>query len=75
MGKNIVILGGGVGGLVAANRLRQSLPQGHKIIIIERESLHTFAPSFLWVMTGVRKPEEVTREVRQLVRDDIDVVH
>ncbi|MBI3600904.1 MAG: NAD(P)/FAD-dependent oxidoreductase [Nitrospinae bacterium] len=75
MGKNIVILGGGVGGLVAANRLRQSLPHEHKIIIIERESLHTFAPSFLWVMTGDRKPEEITREVRQLVHDDIDVVH
>lgn len=75
MGKNIVILGGGVGGLVASNRLRESLPQGHKIIIIEKESLHTFAPSFLWLMTGVRKPEEITREVRQLVRDGIDVIH
>jgi sulfide:quinone oxidoreductase len=75
MGKNIVILGGGVGGLVAANWLRQSLPREHKIIIIEKESLHAFAPSFLWLMTGDRKPEEITREVRQLVRDGIDVIH
>lgn len=74
MGKNIVILGGGVGGLVAANRLRQSLSREHKIVIIEKESLHTFAPSFLWVMTGDRKPAEITREVRRLVRNDIDVI-
>jgi len=48
----MVILGGGVGGQVAANELRRSLPSEHRVTIIERSVRHASAPSFLWVMTG-----------------------
>lgn len=50
--QNIIVLGGGIGGLVAANELRQLLPTKHRITIIERNEEHAFAPSFLWVMNG-----------------------
>jgi sulfide:quinone oxidoreductase len=73
-GKTIVILGGGVGGLVTANTLRRLLPQEHRIILIERDSGHTFAASFLWLMTGDRRPEQIRRDVRQLVRRGVEVV-
>ncbi len=58
-GKTIVILGGGVGGLVTANELRRLLPQEHRIVLVERNSKHFFAPSFLWLMTGERRPDAV----------------
>jgi len=32
-GKNILILGGGVGGLVAANELRRRLPGEHRVVV------------------------------------------
>ncbi|MBI2543886.1 MAG: NAD(P)-binding protein, partial [Candidatus Rokubacteria bacterium] len=32
----IVILGGGVGGLVAANTLRRSLDRKHRIVLVDR---------------------------------------
>lgn len=75
-GKNILILGGGVGELIAANELRRLLPTagGHRIMLVERNTRHTFAPSFLWVMTGDRQPAQITREVRHLVRPGVEVV-
>ena len=36
MAKTIVILGGGVGGLVAANRLRRLLNREHRIVLVDR---------------------------------------
>ena len=44
-GKTIVILGGGVGGLVAANRLRRLLNREHRVVLVDRSPWHSFAPS------------------------------
>jgi sulfide:quinone oxidoreductase len=65
--KTIVILGGGVGGLVAANELRRHVPREHRIVLVEKNPQHAFAPSFLWLMTGDREPEQITCDVRQLL--------
>ena len=71
--KTILILGGGIGGQVVANELRRRLPRQHRVTVIERELRHTFAPSFLWVMTGDRRPEQVARDLRELVRPGVEV--
>jgi sulfide:quinone oxidoreductase len=47
MGQTVLILGGGVGGLVAANDLRKALPKEHRVVLVEREPAFVFAPSFL----------------------------
>ena len=73
-GQTIAVLGGGVGGLVAANELRRCLPGEHRLVLVEKNQQHAFAASFLWLMTGDRKPEQITRPVRQLVRPGIEVV-
>jgi len=72
--KTIVILGGGVGGLVVANELRRLLPAEHRIVLVEKNAQHAFAPSFLWLITGDRRPEQITRDVRQLARPGVEVV-
>jgi sulfide:quinone oxidoreductase len=72
--KRILILGGGIGGQVAANRLRGLLGRHHEITIIDKNESFAFAPSFLWLMTGDRRPEEITRKINQLVRPGIEVV-
>jgi sulfide:quinone oxidoreductase len=73
-GKTILILGGGVGGLTAASELRRLLPGEHRIVLVEKNPQHAFAPSFLWLMTGDRQQEQITRDVHQLVKPGIDLV-
>ncbi|MCL4505012.1 MAG: NAD(P)/FAD-dependent oxidoreductase [Chloroflexi bacterium] len=73
-GKTILVLGGGVGGLVAANELRRLLPSEHRVVLVEKDARHAFAPSFLWLMTGDRRPEQITCDVRKLLRPDVEVV-
>lgn len=72
--KRIIILGGGIGGQAAANRLRSLLDRHHEITIIDKNESFAFPPSFLWLMTGDRKPEQISRKTSQLVRPGIEVI-
>jgi sulfide:quinone oxidoreductase len=75
MGKTVLVLGGGIGGVVAASRLRQSLDREHRVVLVERETNHVFQPSLLWLMTGDRAPAAITRPVARLARRGIELVH
>ncbi len=77
MAGNVVVLGGGIGGLVAARRLRRLLGshgRGGRVVLIDRDLTYRFAPSFLWVITGARRPEQITAELGGLKRKGIDVL-
>src|SRR3989304_601183 len=74
MGQTVLILGGGVGGLVAANELRKALPKEHRVVLVERESSFVFAPSFLWLMTGGRTAEKISRPLSRLEKRGVEVV-
>lgn len=74
MSKTIIILGGGVGGLVVANELRHKFPREHHVVLIEKNRDHAFAPSFLWLMTGSRQPNRITKPVRSLLRPGVEVI-
>lgn len=69
-----VILGGGVGGITAARRLRRLLDADDRVVLVERDPQFRFAPSFLWVLTGQRRPAQITRDVRRLRARGIEVV-
>lgn len=71
---NVVILGGGIGGIVAANKLREKLPSNIKIILIERNKMHTFAASYLWLMVDRRKAEKITAPLNSLISEGIEIV-
>lgn len=71
--KTIVILGGGVGGLVAAHELRKRLPRQHRVVVVDREREHLFAPSLLWLMVGDREAGSIKRPLKRLERKGIEV--
>ena len=73
-GKTILILGGGVGGIVTANSLRAKLPEEHRIIVVEKNTDYLYAPSFLWVMVGWRRPKQITKSLPKLLSSGIEVV-
>jgi sulfide:quinone oxidoreductase len=62
--KRVVVLGGGSGGAVAAKRLGRWAKEGEfEVVLIDRSRWHEYRPSYLWVMTGKREPEDVRREL------------
>lgn len=71
--RTIVILGGGVGGVVAASDLRRRLPRLHRIVLVDREPEHLFAPSLLWLMVGQRTAAAIQRPLSRLARKGIDL--
>lgn len=73
-GKTILILGGGIGGIVAASRLRKSLSREHRVVLIEREEQCVFAPSFLWLMVGLRTRDKIFRSFDWLKQQGVERV-
>lgn len=73
-GRTALVLGGGVGGVVAAHRLRRRLPATDRVVLVDREPQHLFQPSLLWVLTGAREPDRIQRPLARLGRKGIEVV-
>jgi sulfide:quinone oxidoreductase len=69
----ILILGGGVGGVATARALRKRLPSTHRVVLVDRERDHVFAPSLLWLMVGQRTADAITRPLARLARKGIEV--
>ncbi|MFA5895559.1 MAG: FAD/NAD(P)-binding oxidoreductase [Thermoplasmata archaeon] len=67
----VLVVGGGIGGVVAAVELRKRLGRSHGVTLVDKGGRHVFAPSFLWVMMGWRRPEQVQRDLTLLSRRGI----
>ena len=74
MSHTVLILGGGVGGVVAANRLSRLLPTGDRVIVVDRHADSSFGASLPWLVAGQRSKEAIARPLRQLLRPRIELV-
>jgi len=75
MSRTALILGAGLGGLVAAETLRKLLPASDRVIAVDRSERHFFPPSLLWLMVGERKPEDFTRSLDRLIGRGVEFRH
>jgi sulfide:quinone oxidoreductase len=75
MGRTALVLGAGLGGLVAAENLRKRLPRSDRVIAVDRAAEHFFPPSLLWLLTGEREPAEFTRPLARLARRGVEFRH
>ena len=73
-GKTVLVLGGGVGGIVTANALRQRLGSEHRIVVVDKRGEHVYSPSLLWVMVGWRRPGQITKDLRRLLRPGVELL-
>lgn len=73
-GKTILILGGGIGGAATANALAKQLKPEHRVIVVDKNARHEFAPSFLWVMIGARRPAQAATDLRRLLHPRVELV-
>ena len=73
MSSRIVILGGGTGGTLSANRLRKALPVGDvSITVVDVNDCHVYQPGLLFVPFGLAHPEEIVRPRSRQLHDGID---
>lgn len=80
--KTMLILGGGTGGTMVANRMAHRLdPEEWEIVVVDRDTQHIYQPGLLFIPFGRYRPEEVVKprvhflpsEV-ELILSDIDVI-
>lgn len=65
-GRSILILGGGFGGLTAANDLRKRLGREHKITVVDKQPRFVMGLSKLWILTGRKSLGEVSGDLNLL---------
>lgn len=72
MGKQILILGGGFGGLAAATTLRKGLSSEHSVTLVDRQPLFLMGLTKLWILNGKRAVGEGPGNRTLLAKHGID---
>ena len=80
MGKHLVIVGAGTGGLMVANAVGRSLEQGMErgevsVTVLGDRDEYVYQPGFLYLAFDLMRPNELARKVRDLLRPGIRFVH
>jgi len=74
-GKNVVILGGGSGGLAAASRLKELLGNKVSVTVIDKEGFFVMGFSLLRVMLGEKTEQEVSVSKEKISQKEIRFVN
>ena len=73
MTSRIVILGGGTGGTLTANRLRKQLgPDEATITVVDVDDRHVYQPGLLFVPFGLADPDDIVRPRGRQLNGAID---
>lgn len=77
--QRVVILGGGVGGTLAANlvarKLKARIAKGEaKVTVVDLSGKHTYQPGYMYIAMGSERPERLIRSERSLLDANVDLV-
>lgn len=74
--KTLLILGGGTGGTMVANKMSHHLdPMEWKIIVIDENETHYYQPGFLFIPFGIYGPNDVVKPKRDFYPQNVEFVH
>jgi len=74
MPARIVVLGGGVGGTLAANLVSKELGGDARVTVVDPTGMHVYQPGFLYVALGQANGRWLARDERTLLRNDVELV-
>ncbi len=63
----IAVLGAGLGGVIAAYELKESLGRSAEIVVVSKGSVFQFTPSNPWVAVGWRKREAIEVDLQKVM--------
>jgi sulfide:quinone oxidoreductase len=73
MPARVVILGGGVGGTLAANLLDKELGRDVHVTVVDPTGMHVYQPGFLYVALGQARGRWLSRDERTLLRPGVEL--
>jgi sulfide:quinone oxidoreductase len=71
MRKRIVVLGGGTGGTITANRLNRLHDGEFDVHVVDRDDLHVYQPGLLFVPFGLSRVDDIVRPRRRQFRPGV----
>lgn len=66
---NILVLGGGFGGVVAAERLAKKIGPEHQITLVSQSNRFVFYPALVRLALGRAKPDDISYDLREAMLD------
>jgi sulfide:quinone oxidoreductase len=74
--RNLIVLGGGTGGTIIANKLRKQLrDDGWTITVVDRDDEHHYQPGYLFVPFGRYTHREIVRSRHHFIADGVRLVY
>ena len=64
MKPNVIVVGGSFAGLTAAFEIKHLSKHKVDITVIARQEQFIFIPSFIWIVPGWRRPEQLTFDLK-----------
>ena len=74
MRTRVVVLGGGVGGTLAANLISKRLGPVGDVTVVDPVGMHVYQPGFLYVALGQANGRWLEQDERRLLRKDVQLV-
>ncbi|MEM3382590.1 MAG: FAD-dependent oxidoreductase [Nitrososphaerales archaeon] len=75
MGKNIIIVGGGPAGTIAANSLAKKLKKEEaSITVIDKTGKHVYEPGLLYLTFGEQDPKDIVRNERDILNKKVSLI-
>ena len=71
MARRLVILGGGTGGTLMANRLQKHHGDDLEITVVDQDDRHVYQPGLLFVPFGLADPDDIVRPRQRQLRKGV----
>jgi sulfide:quinone oxidoreductase len=68
----VLVLGCGIGGVIAARETRRLLKPNHRVLVVDREPQGSFPPSYPSIVVGERRAASLRRARAQLSRHGVE---
>ena len=77
--KRVVVLGGGVGGTLAANliarKLKKPIAAGEaSVTVVDATGQHTYQPGYMYIAMGGERAEKLVRSEKKLLDGNVNLV-
>lgn len=73
MAETVLVLGGGTGGIVAANVLGKALARKHRVVLVERNDSHYFQAAYPLLIINQRQPEQISKKLDTLKKKGVEL--